>query len=164
MLADAAYSKDYYLKQVHQPRHLTESARLFGPDFLEMFTRTEWWVVPVFWSPIAAYLFVRCIVQFSLPASPYSTLPPFTSDPSAPLRHLDDVTPAAFGKAAICFLLGNLIWTFLEYLLHRFLFHLDALLPDKPWALTLHFLLHGIHHYLPMDRCVPFLLCFGDDN
>ncbi|RMD43781.1 hypothetical protein DV735_g1388, partial [Chaetothyriales sp. CBS 134920] len=34
----------------------------------------------------------------------------------------------------------------------RFLFHLDKFLPDHPYALTLHFVLHGIHHYLPMDR------------
>lgn len=31
-----AYSKSYYLKQVHQPRHLKESARLFGPTVLEV--------------------------------------------------------------------------------------------------------------------------------
>ena len=30
------YSKSYYLQQVHQPRHLKESARLFGPDVLEV--------------------------------------------------------------------------------------------------------------------------------
>ena len=29
-------SKSYYLKQVHQPRHLKESARLFGPAMLEV--------------------------------------------------------------------------------------------------------------------------------
>lgn len=29
-------SKSYYLKQVHQPRHLKESARLFGPTMLEV--------------------------------------------------------------------------------------------------------------------------------
>lgn len=29
-------SKSYYLKQVHQPRHLKESARLFGPTVLEV--------------------------------------------------------------------------------------------------------------------------------
>ena len=155
--ANNVYSKAYYLKQVHQPRHLAQSARLFGPDFLEMFTRTEWWVVPVFWGPIAIYLFIRSLVQFSLPSSPYSSLPLFTSDPSAPLTHLSDVTLEGLGKTLACFFTGNLIWTFLEYLLHRFLFHLDAVLPDAPWALTLHFLLHGIHHYLPMDRCVSSL-------
>jgi hypothetical protein len=30
------HSKSYYLQQVHQPRHLKESARLFGPDVLEV--------------------------------------------------------------------------------------------------------------------------------
>jgi 4-hydroxysphinganine ceramide fatty acyl 2-hydroxylase len=29
-------SKSYYLKQVHQPRHLAKSARLFGNDYLEV--------------------------------------------------------------------------------------------------------------------------------
>ena len=29
---------------------------------------------------------------------------------------------------------------------------LDSYLPDHPAFLTLHFLLHGIHHYLPMDK------------
>ena len=31
-----ARSKSYYLQQVHQPRHLSKSARLFGPDVLEV--------------------------------------------------------------------------------------------------------------------------------
>ncbi|KPI34314.1 uncharacterized protein AB675_8985, partial [Cyphellophora attinorum] len=44
------------------------------------------------------------------------------------------------------------LWTLVEYLLHRFLFHVDEYMPDHPLALTAHFLLHGIHHYLPMDR------------
>lgn len=29
-------SKSYYLQQVHQPRHLSKSARLLGPDVLEV--------------------------------------------------------------------------------------------------------------------------------
>lgn len=52
----------------------------------------------------------------------------------------------------LCFFTGNVIWTLLEYTLHRFLFHVDHYLPDQNWALLLHFLLHGIHHYLPMDQ------------
>jgi hypothetical protein len=51
-----------------------------------------------------------------------------------------------------CFFAGNIIWTILEYTLHRFLFHVDHYLPEANWAMLLHFLLHGIHHYLPMDR------------
>lgn len=33
---NANWSKSYYLQQVHQPRHLTESALLFGPPYLEV--------------------------------------------------------------------------------------------------------------------------------
>ena len=33
---NANWSKAYYLQQVHQPRHLTESAKLFGPAYLEV--------------------------------------------------------------------------------------------------------------------------------
>lgn len=29
---------------------------------------------------------------------------------------------------------------------------IDSVLPDNRAALTMHFLLHGIHHYLPMDK------------
>jgi 4-hydroxysphinganine ceramide fatty acyl 2-hydroxylase len=46
----------------------------------------------------------------------------------------------------------------LEYGLHRFLFHIDYWLPDRPFFLMLHFLLHGIHHYMPMDRYIQISL------
>ncbi|KAL4245501.1 Ceramide very long chain fatty acid hydroxylase [Abortiporus biennis] len=83
-----------------------------------------------------------------------AALPPFSVDIFAPYRLLSTVPiPAAsLAKTGACFLAGNIIWTILEYTLHRFLFHLDYYLPDHPAAFTLHFLLHGIHHYLPMDR------------
>jgi 4-hydroxysphinganine ceramide fatty acyl 2-hydroxylase len=32
----ANFSKEYYLSQVHNPRHLKEPARLFASDFLEV--------------------------------------------------------------------------------------------------------------------------------
>ncbi|KAF7792079.1 hypothetical protein EIP86_003109 [Pleurotus ostreatoroseus] len=150
-ILNANFSKSYYLQQVHQPRHLTESALLFGPPFLEVFTKTQWYVIPTIWLPIAAYMYLRSTLQFTLGNN---VLPPFFTDPFAPLK-LIAVTAIPFStfiKTTICFLVGNLVWTFLEYLLHRFLFHVDYYLPDHPVALTVHFLLHGIHHYLPMDR------------
>lgn len=39
-----------------------------------------------------------------------------------------------------------------EYVLHRWVFHLDEKVPDHPLGVTIHFLLHGVHHMLPMDR------------
>lgn len=45
------------------------------------------------------------------------------------------------------------IWSFSEYVLHRFLFHSeDYWLPNHYIAIANHFLLHGIHHAFPMDR------------
>jgi 4-hydroxysphinganine ceramide fatty acyl 2-hydroxylase len=143
-------SKSYYLQQVHQPRHLSNSARLFASDYLELTSRTVWYVVPLIWLPIAFYLFLRSALQFAGP------LPPFSSSPFLPLSSLHNVTNEALAKTLICFFTGNIIWTMLEYGMHRFLFHIDEWLPDRPFFLMLHFLLHGIHHYLPMDRCVSF--------
>ncbi|KAJ7755371.1 oxidoreductase [Mycena maculata] len=145
------FSKSYYLQQVHQPRHLPESARLFGPSIFEAATRTYWWVIPLFWGPIFSYLFLRSLVQFSIAPR---VLPAFTANPVAPFAHLSQAlaTGTPLLQTGACFLLGNFIWTILEYTLHRFLFHIDYWLPDHPLAILLHFSMHGVHHYLPMDR------------
>ncbi|KAJ5491320.1 Ceramide very long chain fatty acid hydroxylase SCS7 [Penicillium diatomitis] len=118
------FSKDFYLEQIHRPRHYKggDSAPLFG-NFLEPLSKTAWYVVPLIWLP--------CVFYGTVVAS----------------KGLGDATPAAAYWAG-----GVFIWTLVEYLLHRFLFHLDKWLPDNRVGLTLHFLLHGIHHYLPMDR------------
>ena len=77
-------------------------------------------------------------------------------NPALPMAYLSLIPVDSVAKTLACFFLGNLIWTILEYTLHRFLFHIDNWLPEKPVFLVLHFLMHGIHHYLPMDRCVYF--------
>ncbi|KAF8902459.1 hypothetical protein CPB85DRAFT_1377207 [Mucidula mucida] len=120
-----------YLKQVHQPRYLPEQL------YCLIFTKATWYTPPIVWLPVAGYLFLRSLFQFA---------------PSLPLSLMGAIPFESYGKAVLCFLVGNFLWTILEYLVHRFLFHLDDYLPDHNVALTLHFLLHGIHHYLPMDR------------
>ncbi|KAG9289009.1 hypothetical protein G9A89_015558 [Geosiphon pyriformis] len=116
------FDKEFYLNQVHQPRHLPNSARLFENPYLEMLTKTPWYVIPTIWLPGVCY-------------------------------HIY-LASGTLGKMtiALLFFIGIGFWTLLEYSLHRFLFHVDQLLPDHPYALSLHFGLHGIHHYLPMDR------------
>ncbi|KNC98077.1 fatty acid alpha-hydroxylase [Spizellomyces punctatus DAOM BR117] len=116
------FKKDVYMKQVHIPRHVNYSAPIFGHPALEMFTKTPWWVVPLVWTPLWATCVYYAIGAVSLAGT--LMLAP----------------------------IGLLIWTIIEYTLHRFLFHVDDILPDNRYALTAHFLLHGIHHYLPMDR------------
>nr|ODN96597.1 oxidoreductase [Cryptococcus depauperatus CBS 7855] len=147
---NAPWSKEYYLSQVHEPRHLKESARLFESDLLEPFTRTKWFVVPVIWWPIAGFLGWLSVSQFV--DQSISAMSLLGAIQNLSCRGLPVPTASAFGLFGLCFAVGVLIWTILEYLMHRFLFHLDFYLPDTHWAITLHFLLHGVHHYLPMDR------------
>ena len=39
-----------------------------------------------------------------------------------------------------------------QYVLHRFVFHMDEWISDSPNAITAHFLMHGCHHKVPNDR------------
>ncbi|CDZ96362.1 Sphingolipid fatty acid hydroxylase [Phaffia rhodozyma] len=154
-LWNAKMSKAFYLSQVHQPRHLPRSALLFGPAYLEVFTKTYWFIVPLIWLPIAMFLAYVSAVQFSNPHLHLTARSIFdnayddlrdTGRVAAP--HVSD---RALNKSTICLGLGGVIWTLLEYVFHRFLFHLDELLPSNSKAFTIHFLMHGVHHYLPMD-------------
>lgn len=48
------------------------------------------------------------------------------------------------------------MWTAVEYILHRYVFHMDTKeLGD--WGKIFHFLLHGLHHKVPTD---PYRLVF----
>ncbi|TPX09979.1 uncharacterized protein E0L32_008826 [Thyridium curvatum] len=118
------FTKEFYLDQIHRPRHYKggQSAPLFG-NFLEPLTKTPWWVVPLVWMPPMMYGTFLAREGFSHVLVQVATW------------------VGGFG-----------LWSLIEYLMHRFLFHLDYYLPDNRVGLTLHFLLHGIHHYLPMDK------------
>ncbi|EPQ30970.1 uncharacterized protein PFL1_01159 [Pseudozyma flocculosa PF-1] len=164
---NATFSKEFYLEQVHNPRHLKEPARLFGPDFLEMFTRTPWYVVPMIWVPIAAAIFYRSATQFAVRNAAHELAAAHAGLKGGSALPLSLASSSAWSVAVTqtfaCWAAGVVIWTLLEYTLHRFLFHIDDVLPDRPFFLMLHFLLHGVHHYLPMDRLrlvMPPLLFF----
>ena len=47
------------------------------------------------------------------------------------------------------FISGLFIWTLVEYIMHRFVFHYEP--ADKPWAQRMHFIFHGVHHDYPSD-------------
>jgi 4-hydroxysphinganine ceramide fatty acyl 2-hydroxylase len=91
------FSKEFYLDQVHRPRHYKggESAPLFG-NVLEPLTKTAWWMIPTIWGPAVSY-------GMYLASAGFGSWAP----------------QAAFYIAGLC------IWTLLEYILHRCLFHLD---------------------------------------
>jgi 4-hydroxysphinganine ceramide fatty acyl 2-hydroxylase len=116
-----SFDKEFYLEQVHKPRHYGKgSAPIFG-NFMEPLSLTPWWVVPMLWVPLDMYCLYRGFQGL------------------------------AIWQTTMMYGIGLFVWTFIEYCMHRFLFHLDHYLPNRQWALSLHFLLHGVHHYLPMD-------------
>lgn len=52
--------------------------------------------------------------------------------------------------ASLGWFLGGLVaWTFMEYVLHRFVFHW---MPPGKWGARIHFIIHGVHHDYPNDR------------
>jgi len=117
-----------YNEFIHTPQVLDEPARFFESDFFEFFSRTSWWAVPTVWVPV-----VIGVLAYT------ATL---------------NIAPLAI---LLGFVAGIFVWTLLEYTLHRWLFHLDEWVQFSWWSITLHFLLHGVHHLLPMD---PMRLVF----
>jgi len=126
-----------YQEWVHQPIVSKEGPRFFENEFLEFLTRTVWWVVPIIWLPVVCW-------SVSISMRMGHELP----------------------EVALLIATGILIWTLVEYTLHRFLFHIET---KSYWANTAHYLLHGCHHKHPMDGlrlvfppagaailCVPF--------
>lgn len=47
------------------------------------------------------------------------------------------------------FVLGLFVWTFAEYMLHRFVFHWVI---EAKWSQRFHFIMHGSHHHFPRDE------------
>jgi 4-hydroxysphinganine ceramide fatty acyl 2-hydroxylase len=48
-------------------------------------------------------------------------------------------------------LYGVISWTLAEYTIHKMLFHAEKWIPDNSFCRYLHFMLHGVHHFIPQD-------------
>lgn len=53
------------------------------------------------------------------------------------------------GDFVLYFILGLVIWTITEYVLHRFVFHYH---PTSEFGKKIHFIFHGVHHDYPRDK------------
>lgn len=67
-------------------------------------------------------------------------------------------------SAVLVFLLGVFSFSLIEYLLHRFLFHSEKHLFDNKALRYVHFVLHGIHHMLPIDPYIGVNLVTGSSS
>lgn len=95
------------------------SVRLFQNGFLEYFSHIH----PA--TPVVVYLPIIAVVCY-YGLQKVSTLP-----------------------FIFLFLIGVLLWTLLEYTMHRFVFHYE---PKTELGQRIHFLSHGVHHDYPRDR------------
>lgn len=100
--------------------HSDVPIRLFKSDFLEFFTHITPLAVAIIWTPAILYFLVRSIMDLV---------------PGQSWVHI----PAGF-------MLGLLLWTLAEYILHRFVFHFD---PKSERLANFWFMFHGIHHVQP---------------
>lgn len=97
-----------------------ETVRMFQSNFLEFFSHSHPFVPLVLYLPVIGYaLYVSCWQQ----------------------------KLSVFALAGL-FAIGLLIWTLLEYVLHRYVFHYRS---KSRWARRLHFVVHGSHHDYPND-------------
>ncbi|KAG8508232.1 Fatty acid 2-hydroxylase, partial [Galemys pyrenaicus] len=138
LLWQVGHLGEKYDEWVHQP--VTKPIRLFYSDFIEALTKTVWYSVPIIWMPLMLYLswsYYRTLAQgdvrlFESFTTEYSVAMPKSTFPGL-------------------FMLGMLGWTLVEYLIHRFLFHMKPP-KDSYYLITLHFVLHGQHHKAPFDE------------
>lgn len=97
-----------------------ESVRMFESDFIEFFSHVHPIVPLAIYLPVIGYMLYTAIW----------------------LRDLSLLAVVGL------FFLGTLIWTLLEYVMHRFVFHYE---PKSDWGKRLHFVAHGVHHDYPSD-------------
>lgn len=129
------YLGEKYDSWVHQP--VDRPIRLFGNPFLEASTKTSWYWVPVVWLPIVLYLIWHC----------YTTLAKGTTR----IALFSDISIQIHEYIfPFLFLFGWFLWSFIEYCIHRFVFHMTPPAHNY-YLITIHFLLHGQHHKSPYD-------------
>ncbi|XP_067091576.1 fatty acid 2-hydroxylase [Osmerus mordax] len=129
------YLGEKYDTWVHQP--VDRPIRLFGNEFLEASTKTSWYMVPLVWVPVILYLSWYC----------YTTLAQ-----GATRLFMDTDYSILVHKYSFpfIFVLGMFMWSFIEYCIHRFVFHMRPPAHNY-YLITIHFLLHGQHHKSPFD-------------
>jgi 4-hydroxysphinganine ceramide fatty acyl 2-hydroxylase len=104
----------------HFVSNKNESVRMFESNFMEFFSHVHPATPVILYTPVISYLLYAAFVQKKL-----SIL-------------------AVLGL----FLIGVLIWTLLEYVIHRYAFHYE---PKTRFGKLLHFVVHGVHHDYPND-------------
>ena len=97
-----------------------ESVRMFKSDFMEFCSHVHPITPVVLYTPLIIFMLYLALWRNAL----------------------------SIAATAGLFVLGILIWTLLEYVIHRHIFHYE---PKTNWGKKLHFIVHGVHHDYPSD-------------
>jgi hypothetical protein len=103
--------------------HSSTPIRLFRSNFIEVFTHIHPGVVLAVWSPVILYFLWRGV--------------------SARL------SSGRLWEMPVAVFIVLFVWTFSEYMLHRFVFHFH---PRNHWQERVTYLFHGIHHHQPQCK------------
>lgn len=105
----------------HFVSNQTDSVRMFKSNFMESLSKVHWTVPLFIFIPIILFFIFRSVF----------------------ISYLGTIN-------TILFYFGGLfIWTIIEYILHRFVFHYH---PKSEWGKKIHWTFHGVHHDYPQDR------------
>ncbi|XP_053905345.1 fatty acid 2-hydroxylase [Malaclemys terrapin pileata] len=137
LLWQVGHLGEKYDEWVHQP--VDRPIRLFHSDFIESLSKTAWYIVIMVWIPVVLYLSWFCYA--ALAQGTTRLFSSFTAEYSIPVHKY---------FFPFIFVLGMFLWSLVEYLIHRFLFHMKPPASNY-YLITLHFLLHGQHHKSPFD-------------
>ncbi|GLU52180.1 sterol desaturase family protein [Dyadobacter frigoris] len=99
-----------------------ESVRMFKSDILESVSKVHFSVPLFIFIPVILYFGWKAIWQ-------------------------QELSPVEFSGY---YLLGLFVWSLTEYVLHRFIFHLEPKKGNKTLE-RIHFVFHGVHHDYPSD-------------
>jgi sterol desaturase/sphingolipid hydroxylase (fatty acid hydroxylase superfamily) len=97
-----------------------ETVRMFENNWLEKLSRVHWSTPLWIFVPIVAVFVYRALAVHDI----------------------------GMWNTGLYFVAGIVIWTITEYVLHRYIFHLE---PNNEIGQKLHFIMHGVHHDYPRD-------------
>jgi len=108
------------MAQPHYISNKNESVRMFKSDLMELLSHVHPATPLVLYLPVVGYMLYAALWQSRL----------------------------SILAVAGLFLLGVLVWTLLEYIIHRYVFHYE---PKSRLGKQFHFIVHGVHHDYPND-------------
>src|SRR5712691_6193116 len=108
------------MAQPHYISNKNESVRMFKSDLMELLSHVHPATPLVLYLPVVGYMLYAALWQSRL----------------------------SILAVAGLFLLVVLVWTLLEYIIHRYVFHYE---PKSRLGKQFHFIVHGVHHDYPND-------------